>query len=80
VGWQKQMSKQPHSLAYIHQLLAWGFSPEFIAKDAGIDLPSLERRLDRERKRNDNKGQEPETGSSQFDSRRGKEGERQIAS
>jgi hypothetical protein len=80
VGWQKQMSKQPHSLTYIHQLLAWGFSLEFIAKDAGIDLPSLERRLNRERKRNEHQRQKPKTGSSESDSRRGKEGERQIAS
>lgn len=53
------MSKQPHSLEYIHQMLRWGFSLEFIAKDAGIDIDSLQRRLDRERKRNEHQGTEP---------------------
>lgn len=61
MGWQKEMSKQPHSLEYIHQMLRWGFSLEFIAKDAGIDIDSLQRRLDRERKRNEHQGTEPET-------------------
>ena len=44
---------RPHSLKYIHQLLEWGFSKEFIAKDCGISLESLEMRLYRERKRNE---------------------------
>lgn len=52
-----------HSLEYIYQLLEWGFSKEFIAKDAGIALESLEMRLyraeKRERERNDNQGDEP---------------------
>lgn len=58
------MSKQPHSLDYIKKLLNWGFSMEFIAKDAGIDLDSLERRLYRERKRNEHKGTKPEISGS----------------
>jgi hypothetical protein len=49
------MSK-PHSIRYIRQLMEWGFDKEFIAKDCGINLESLETRLrraaERERIRN----------------------------
>jgi hypothetical protein len=40
------MSK-PHSIKYIRQLMEWGFDKEFIAKDCGINLASLETRLRR---------------------------------
>ena len=48
----------------------WGFDKEFIAKDCGINLASLETRLRRqeERERNGNQRTEPRTGSSQSDS------------
>jgi hypothetical protein len=63
------MSK-PHSIKYIKQLMEWGFDKEFIAKDCGINLASLETRLRRqeERERNGNQGTESGTGSSQSDS------------
>ena len=63
------MSK-PHSIRYIKQLMEWGFDKEFIAKDCGINLASLETRLRRaeERERNGNQGTESGTSSSQPDS------------
>ena len=61
------MSK-PHSIRYIRQMMEWGFDKEFIAKDCGINLASLETRLrranERER-RNGNQGTESGTSSSQ---------------
>jgi hypothetical protein len=45
--------KRPVSLKYIHQLIDWGFSMEFIARDCGITVESLEMRLYRERRRNE---------------------------
>ena len=63
------MSK-PHSIRYIRQLMEWGFDKEFIAKDCGINLASLETRLRRaeERERNGNQGTESGTSSGQSDS------------
>jgi hypothetical protein len=61
---------KPHSIRYIRQLMEWGFDKEFIAKDCGINLASLETRLRRqeERERNGNQGTEPRTGSGKSDS------------
>ena len=58
---------RPHSVRYIRQLMDWGFDKEFIAKDCGINLASLETRLRRaeERERNGNQGTESGTSSSQ---------------
>lgn len=54
------------STAYIKQLLEWGFDKEFIARDAGISVESLEMRLYRARKReqrkNGDQGTESGTG------------------
>ena len=63
------MSK-PHSIRYIKQLMEWGFDKEFIAKDCGINLASLETRLRRaeERERNGNQRTESGTSSSKSDS------------
>jgi hypothetical protein len=63
------MSK-PHSIRYIKQLMEWGFDKEFIAKDCGINLASLETRLRRaeERERNGNQRTESGTSSGQSDS------------
>ena len=63
------MSK-PHSIKYIKQLMEWGFDKEFIAKDCGINLASLETRLRRqeERERNGNQRTKPGTGSGKSDS------------
>jgi hypothetical protein len=67
---RQEMSK-PHSIRYIRQLMEWGFDKEFIAKDCGINLASLETRLrraeERER-RNGNQGTESGTSSSQSNS------------
>jgi hypothetical protein len=64
------MSK-PHSIRYIRQMMEWGFDKEFIAKDCGINLASLETRLrranERER-RNGNQGIESGTSGSQSNS------------
>jgi hypothetical protein len=67
---RQEMSK-PHSIRYIRQLMEWGFDKEFIAKDCGINLASLETRLrraeERER-RNGNQGTEPGISSGQSNS------------
>jgi hypothetical protein len=44
------MSK-PHSIRYIRQLMEWGFDKEFIARDCGINVSSLDVRLNRAKKR-----------------------------
>ena len=61
---------RPHSVKYIRQLMEWGFDKEFIARDCGINLASLETRLRRaeERERNGNQGTESGTSSSKSDS------------
>ena len=61
---------RPHSVRYIRQLMDWGFDKEFIARDCGINLASLETRLRRaeERERNGNQGTESGTSSSKPDS------------
>ncbi len=50
-----------HSLAYIEQMLAWGFDKEFIARDMGVNLASLEIRLNRAKKREQDDNQRPES-------------------
>ena len=57
------MSK-PHSIRYIRQLMEWGFDKEFIAKDCGINLASLEIRLRRAEERERNGNQRTESGTS----------------
>ena len=42
---------RPHSIRYIRQLMEWGFDKEFIARDCGINLASLETRLRRAEER-----------------------------
>jgi hypothetical protein len=63
------MSK-PHSIRYIRQLMEWGFDKEFIARDCGINVSSLDVRLNRAKKREQDGNQrtEPRTSSSQSDS------------
>jgi len=53
---------RPHSVKYIRQLMEWGFDKEFIARDCGINLASLETRLRRAAEREKVDG---ENGSSQ---------------
>jgi hypothetical protein len=63
----RQEVGRSHSVKYIRQMMEWGFDKEFIARDCGINLASLETRLrraeERERK-NGNQGTESRTGSS----------------
>ena len=61
---------RPHSVKYIRQLMEWGFDKEFIAKDCGINLASLETRLRRaeERERNGNQRAKSGTSSGESDS------------
>ena len=61
---------RPHSVKYIRQLMEWGFNKEFIARDCGINLASLETRLRRaeERERNGNQGTESGTSSGELNS------------
>jgi hypothetical protein len=46
----EQVSASTHPLEYILELIDRGYSFEFIAKDAGIEIPSLIRRLNRAKK------------------------------
>ena len=57
---------RPHSVKYIRQLMEWGFDKEFIAKDCGINLASLEtrlRRADERERKSGNQGTESGTSS-----------------
>ena len=67
---REEVSK-PHSIRYIRQLMEWGFDKEFIAKDCGINIHSLEVRLNRAKKREQkdgNQGTESGTSSGESDS------------
>ena len=55
---------RPHSVKYIRQLMEWGFDKEFIARDCGINLASLETRLRRAEERERNGNQRTESGTS----------------
>ena len=57
------MSK-PHSIKYIKQLMEWGFDKEFIARDCGINVSSLDVRLNRAKKREQDGNQRTELGTS----------------
>jgi hypothetical protein len=62
---------KPHSIKYIRQLMEWGFDKEFIARDCGINVSSLDVRLNRAKKREQrdgNQGTESRASSSQSDS------------
>ncbi len=60
---REEVMPKPHSIAYIKQLLEWGFDKEFIARDMGVNLASLEVRLNRAKKREQdgNQGSKSET-------------------
>ena len=55
---------KPHSLKYIKQLLEWGFDKEFIARDMGVNLASLEVRLNRAKKREQDGNETNQLGTS----------------
>ena len=59
---------RPHSVRYIRQLMEWGFDKEFIARDCGINLASLETRLRRAEERERNGNQRTESGTSSGES------------
>lgn len=60
---QEPIKRRIHSLKYINQMMAWGFDKEFIARDMGVSLSSLETRLRRAkvREQNGNQSKSPET-------------------
>jgi hypothetical protein len=67
----RQGMSRPHSIGYIKQLMEWGFDKEFIARDCGINLASLETRLRRSKereRRNGNQGTESGTSSNESNS------------
>ena len=48
--WERDIAKRPvkiHNDEYVEQLIDWGFTLDFIALDAGIDLESLKMRFRR---------------------------------
>jgi hypothetical protein len=63
VGRKDKVGRSTHSIAYIRQMLEWGFDKEFIARDMGVNLASLEIRLNRAKKREQdgNQGSESQT-------------------
>lgn len=63
VGRKDKVGRSTHSIAYIRQMLEWGFDKEFIARDMGVNLASLEIRLNRAKKREQdgNQGSKSET-------------------
>ena len=65
MGEQDKVRRSGHSIAYIRQMLEWGFDIEFIARDMGVNVTSLEVRLNRAKKReqNGNQRSKSETGS-----------------
>ena len=71
MGEQGEVKRRIHSIRYIRQMLEWGFDKEFIAKDCGINIHSLEVRLNRAKKREQrdgNQGTESGTSGGESDS------------
>ena len=64
MGREGKVTRSTHSLAYIRQMLEWGFDIEFIARDMGVNVTSLEVRLNRAKKREQNDNQRPESETS----------------
>ena len=62
MGEQGEVKRRIHSIRYIRQMLEWGFDKEFIARDMGVEVSSLETRLRRAkvREQNDNQRNKPE--------------------
>jgi len=67
---KQENGDKPHSIRYIRQLMEWGFDKEFIARDCGINVSSLDVRLNRAKKREQdgNQGTEPGTSSGESNS------------
>ena len=64
MGREDKVGRSTHSLAYIRQMLEWGFDKEFIARDMGVNVTSLEVRLNRAKKREQNDNQRPQSKTS----------------
>ena len=75
---QEPVKRRIHSLKYINQMMAWGFDKEFIAKDMGVSLSSLETRLRRakvrEMENGNNQGAKPRASGSNDDRAGSQEG------
>jgi hypothetical protein len=56
MGEQREVKRRIHSIKYIYQMMEWGFSKEFIARDMGVHLDSLEIRLKRHQEREQKNG------------------------
>ncbi len=67
MGEQDEVKRRIHSLSYIYQMMSWGFDKEFIARDMGVSVSSLETRLRRARVREQNGNQRIEPGASSGD-------------
>ena len=64
MGREDKVGRSTHSLRYIRQMLEWGFDKEFIARDMGVNLASLEIRLNRAKKREQNEHQRNQSETS----------------
>ena len=64
MGEQGEVKRRIHSIRYIRQMLEWGFTKEFIARDMGISVSSLETRLRRAKVREQNDNQRPKSEAS----------------
>lgn len=67
MGGQDEVKRRIHSLSYIEQMMSWGFDKEFIARDMGVTLSSLETRLRRAKVRETNGNQGIESGAGSGD-------------
>ena len=65
---KQENGDKPHSIRYIRQLMDWGFDKEFIARDCGINVSSLDVRLNRAKKREQDGNQGTESGTSSGES------------
>ena len=65
---KQENGDKPHSIRYIRQLIEWGFDKEFIARDCGINVSSLDVRLNRAKKREQDGNQGTESGTSSGES------------
>ena len=65
---KQENGDKPHSIRYIRQLMEWGFDKEFIARDCGINVSSLDVRLNRAKKREQDGNQGTESGTSSGES------------
>ena len=65
MGEQDEVKRRIHSLSYIYQMMSWGFDKEFIARDMGVSLSSLETRLRRAKVKEINGNEKDNAGNNQ---------------